>query len=103
MSWIVKKLVWFVSMSLILVACDDPGESIDEKEEEIEKLESQVEELEEKMEKIDSELVEVKGALLGLANEIEDFSRENWRLNVPDVEYHFEILREAFAKLEEVP
>ncbi len=83
-------------MSFVFLACGDS----EDPEKKINRLEAKVRKLEEKIDGIDSAFQDVGGAVLKLGLEIEDFSSENWRTNVPDVEYEYEQLKRATSVVE---
>ena len=80
---------------LILMGCKNVDEFGRSPAEQIEALKAKVEKLEGKIARIETKFDEVAGSALRLGNEVEDFSSENWRKNVLEVEYEFEQLRQA--------
>ena len=94
------KHLFCLAMIFSFAACRDSDELEPCSEEKIEELELEVGKLEEKIERIESQVGNVTGSVLRLRNEIEDFGRENWQINVPDVEYEFEQLRRSVSELE---
>ncbi|YCM44534.1 hypothetical protein V2O64_00685 [Verrucomicrobiaceae bacterium 227] len=84
-----------------LVACQNTDEFGRSPGEQIESLKLEVERLEGKIDRIESQFGDVTGSVLDLGNEIEDFSSENWKKNVPEVEYDFELLRQAVSDVED--
>ena len=100
MNAISTKFLVAVTIFLSLLGCRNSDEPKNSPEEQIGALEAKVEKLEGKIDRIDSQFGKVNGAVLRLRNEIEDFGSENWKINVPDVEYEFEQLRLAVSELE---
>ncbi len=84
-------------MSFMLLACGDSKDQVGE----IDRLEGKVEDLEGRLGELDAGFQDVMEALHHLGFEIEDFRRENWQMNVPDVEDHFEELKRVASLLEE--
>ena len=95
------KYLFYAAISFALVSCRNNDEFGRSSGEQIEALKSKVEKLEGKIDRIESQLGDVTGSVLKLANEIEDFSNENWKENVPEVEYEFEQLRQAVSDVED--
>jgi archaellum component FlaC len=90
-----------VAIVFTLVGCKNTDELGRSSDEQIEALKSKVRKLEEKIDHIESQFGDVTGSVLKLGNEIEDFSSENWKKNVPEVEYEFELLRQAVSDVQD--
>ncbi len=82
-----------VVMSSALLACEES------RAKERGRLAVKVRKLEAKIAEIDTEFREVKVAVSKLGFEIEDFGTENWKTNVPDVEYQFEQLQRSVSEM----
>ena len=88
------KMGLLVLMSSALIACDDS------RAKKVDRLETKVRKLEAKVEAIESAFQGVTVSVSKMGLEIEDFARENWKTNVPDVEYEFEQLKRAVSEVE---
>lgn len=90
------NLAFVLLLTGVLCACEGGSGS----GREVRRLELRVEELEGRLWVLDSGFQDVVLALDQLGVEIEDFRSENWKTNVPDVEYEFEELRRVVFELE---
>lgn len=90
-----------IFFTFALVGCRNTDKFERSSGEQIEALKSEVEKLEGQIDRIESQFGDVTGSVIKLANEIEDFSSENWKKNVPEVEYEFEQLRQAVSEVQD--
>jgi hypothetical protein len=74
--------------AMLLAGCDDPDRASE--------LEAQIREARDQASDVISRLSDLESAVLNLRSEVDDFAREDWRSNVPDVESATEEVESMF-------
>lgn len=92
-----KQLLSIVLTAAFLCGCGN--ERIEELEYELEEAQKKLENIESEFEDIQLKMRYLDSAIDELKNEIDDFSYENWRDNVPEAESAAEDVESAFHDL----
>ncbi len=66
----------------------------------ISELEARLDEARDQVRDINSRMSDLEAAISSLRDEVDDFAREDWRSNVPDVESATEEIESAFCCLQ---
>ncbi len=78
------SMLLFVLFSFALLSCNE--NRIKELENELSSRQSELEEAENKIADIQQHIGDLESAVSSLRSEVDDFSYENWKYNIPDVE-----------------
>lgn len=82
-----KQIIFLILLAIFFSGCSSSLEyELEEAQDRIKELESKIETIESKFDEVKSKADAVESAVHNLKSEIDDFSDENWRDNVPEVE-----------------
>jgi hypothetical protein len=83
-----RSVVVTLVSAMLLAGCADTGR--------VSELEAQLEDARDRASDVISRMSDLELAVLNLRSEVDDFAREDWRSNVPDVESATEEVECAF-------